>query len=310
MVGVINANSSVNFPAHQADARQSKFSLSPGDPFPAEGEVPSGDNGPVGSTSSTTATSSPATTSTVAPHSTGGSPISTGAIAGIVIACLFVVALLAALFFLLGRQRSMLQFLMSRNRSKEDHEDGLPKHGRPEMGFAAGHPIPNRYHYYGIQPDVKYKDGSFATAPPQYPHPAQAVSPTSPPVRNRSLSIAFGRDDVSNAGAGGPWELPSRDRDEEKDTGESYGNGSARDGAGSRSSWREVQRGANRIATQQQERPTMRSYSRQESHPAVHAVVVGNSSPDISDLAPSPSSSPKPQSPGPWPERKASSKTA
>lgn len=91
--------------------------LAPGEPFPSEGGVPLGDINRGGNTNTTTSQSSTtqaAKPSAASPSHTpaASSPkLSTGAIVGIVIGGVVVAVLIGALLFLLGRHKTMLQFM-------------------------------------------------------------------------------------------------------------------------------------------------------------------------------------------------------
>ena len=91
--------------------------LAPGEPFPSEGGVPSGDVSPGSSANAATSQSSSAQAANSSAASSSHTPttsshkIPTGAIVGIVIGGVVVAILIGALFFLLGRQKTMLQFI-------------------------------------------------------------------------------------------------------------------------------------------------------------------------------------------------------
>lgn len=80
--------------------------LVPGQSMPAEGSTGS-------SSGSTTTSTSSASTATSTATSSGGHSLSNGAIAGIVVACVAFVAILVALFFVLGRNRVYRQWMSS-----------------------------------------------------------------------------------------------------------------------------------------------------------------------------------------------------
>ncbi|KAL9075643.1 MAG: hypothetical protein Q9161_001394 [Pseudevernia consocians] len=117
MVAVINPNDSVSLATQKEDASNAQYMLAPGQPFPSEAGVPSGDVNPGTNANATTSQSSStqATTSSAAYASytadASSQKLSTGAIVGIVIAGVAVAVLVGALFFLLGRQKTMLQFM-------------------------------------------------------------------------------------------------------------------------------------------------------------------------------------------------------
>lgn len=102
MVGVINPNASTSLVTHRDVAFKSAFSLNPGDPFPEESE-----------TLPSSPSSSPDTISTSAPSNPNPSskpPLSTGAIAGIAVGGVVVIAVAAALFYI-DRSCSLKQAL-------------------------------------------------------------------------------------------------------------------------------------------------------------------------------------------------------
>ncbi|KAI5814502.1 hypothetical protein BZA77DRAFT_236777, partial [Pyronema omphalodes] len=93
MVGVINSNAK-NLSEYRAGARRANFQLSPGDPWPAEDASktpnPSDSKGKV-------------LTGLQPQHSDDSVKLSVGAIVGIVLGTVAIVAILGALFFFLGR---------------------------------------------------------------------------------------------------------------------------------------------------------------------------------------------------------------
>ncbi|KAG4030092.1 hypothetical protein MFRU_013g01160 [Monilinia fructicola] len=98
MIGVINANETQTFDTQLAFAENSTLEFSPNEYFPAE------------TSRTTTATSSTATSesdSVVSSHK----PFPPGAIAGIVIGAIVVIALAGALFYMCGRHRTMKEML-------------------------------------------------------------------------------------------------------------------------------------------------------------------------------------------------------
>jgi len=107
MVGAINPNSSTPISTQQTKAKDSAYMLNPGEPFPAESPLPS---------DLPSSTSVPIAVTAPQKHSAFGP----GAIAGIVIAALSVIALAAGLFFFMGRSKSLKDEV---NR-KSTHVDG------------------------------------------------------------------------------------------------------------------------------------------------------------------------------------------
>ncbi|KAF3399863.1 Extracellular serine-rich protein [Penicillium rolfsii] len=112
MVGVINPNSTETFQAQYQKALTYPYMLVPGQSMPAEGggSTASGD-----STASTTTSATAGATTSSAPSGGGGGGLSGGAIAGIVIAAVAFVAILVALFFVLGRNRVYSQWMSSQD---------------------------------------------------------------------------------------------------------------------------------------------------------------------------------------------------
>ena len=216
MVGVINPNSSVSLATQRKDASLSTYMLAPGQPFPSEdGGVPQGDINPPGSSSSSSSSSSVSTSTTPTPSapapasasstaashtSSGGVRLSAGAIAGIVIAAVFVVLLLVALFFLLGRHKSLLQ--MARVHGGNHHENApLTPGGHASMqtgmvsspyqhphqtaAFAAG-PLPSNVS--AVPPRSPYQQPHSTHAYPNSYFPASDPSNTAPPYSERGIS--------------------------------------------------------------------------------------------------------------------------
>ncbi|PWY92871.1 hypothetical protein BO70DRAFT_425522 [Aspergillus heteromorphus CBS 117.55] len=109
MVGAINPNETMTWQAQFNKAKIYPYMLVPGQSPPAEGSVP---GAPTTSTSSTsTSTSTGSSTSTSSPSASNSKPtLSTGAIIGIALGSVAFLALLGALFFLLGRNRVYSQW--------------------------------------------------------------------------------------------------------------------------------------------------------------------------------------------------------
>ncbi|PYH94083.1 hypothetical protein BO71DRAFT_399131 [Aspergillus ellipticus CBS 707.79] len=103
MVGVINPNASMTWEAQYEKAKTYPYMLVPGQSTPAEGYEPS-------SNSSSSNTSNNNNNNN---NNNSSSGLSGGAIAGIVVGSVAFVAILGALFFLLGRNRVYSQWMMS-----------------------------------------------------------------------------------------------------------------------------------------------------------------------------------------------------
>lgn len=130
-------NDSVSLARQKQDAANAPYMLVPGEPFPSEAGVPSGDVNPGSNTNAATSQSSSTQaakpSAALASHTPDASShkLSTGAIVGIVIGGAIVVFLIGALFFLLGRQKTMLQFM----RRGQYHAPGAqnPLGGQPDI---------------------------------------------------------------------------------------------------------------------------------------------------------------------------------
>ncbi|KAJ6179777.1 hypothetical protein N7519_010238 [Penicillium mononematosum] len=116
MVGVINPNKTQTWETQYARALKYPYMLLPGQPMPAEG----GGSGSGGDQSGDD-------------DSSGGKHgLSTGAIAGIAVAAVVFVALLVALFFVLGRNRVYSQWMSSEDgRTERTARWALFNHGGP-----------------------------------------------------------------------------------------------------------------------------------------------------------------------------------
>lgn len=95
MVGVINANKTQTFDTQYAYSKNASFELSPNEYFPAETSKT-----PTGAASTATSTSD-------AVAASSHKPFPPGAIAGIVVGAVAVIALAGALFYMCGRHRTM-----------------------------------------------------------------------------------------------------------------------------------------------------------------------------------------------------------
>lgn len=190
MVAVINPNSSVSLATQKQDAAESQYMLAPGQPFPSEGGVPNGDVNPTSSTSSNTS-SAPAASSSAPAKS---NKLSSGAIAGIVVAAVVIFILASALFFLWGRHRTTMQFL-KRGNNRDGYTQPNPQYPSSGPNYPPmeqqqrpspaqhmssfhspstyGQPSPAQMPY---QDPNSYHDPNFVAAPP-YAHPPQSPQP-------------------------------------------------------------------------------------------------------------------------------------
>ncbi|KAJ4314631.1 hypothetical protein N0V94_006361 [Neodidymelliopsis sp. IMI 364377] len=110
MVGGINLNSSMSIDKQRTLAMDSAYMLQPGEPFPAESPLPSGNP----ASSLLPSTSSTSTSAPAAGHIPPGG-LSTGAIIGIVIAAVCAVLFGALLFFCWGRTKSLREAIERRD---------------------------------------------------------------------------------------------------------------------------------------------------------------------------------------------------
>lgn len=180
MVGVINPNATTSLQTQKEKAAQVAYALSPGEPIPDEDP--------------NAATSSAATYVYTAPSSTGsptqatspGAAVSTddhgssfppGAIAGVVVGGVAIIALAAALFYFVGRHRSV----------KAREAAGGMLAGGNEKGFSGAHspasPMPGEP-VLGpggmVYVPAKPMDYNRMSMPPQYPQ--QPYSPQEAPL--------------------------------------------------------------------------------------------------------------------------------
>ncbi|TVY20065.1 putative GPI-anchored cupredoxin [Lachnellula arida] len=112
MVGVINPNSSWTYEAQFNYTQNATVEFSPLEYFPKE-EAPTRTTTATGATATPASTSSSAATTSPAPAATAEhkSSISTGAIVGIAIGAVAVIALAGALIYMCGRQRTVKELL-------------------------------------------------------------------------------------------------------------------------------------------------------------------------------------------------------
>ncbi|KAK0729090.1 hypothetical protein B0T21DRAFT_444793 [Apiosordaria backusii] len=101
MIGVINPNSTATFDAQLALAKQAKFQLEPGEPFPTESAR---GGGPTSTSTSTPNSSTDPDNNDDSSSGSGGGGLAPGAIAGIAIGAAAVVILAAVLLYLCGRR--------------------------------------------------------------------------------------------------------------------------------------------------------------------------------------------------------------
>ncbi|KAF2443834.1 hypothetical protein P171DRAFT_45194 [Karstenula rhodostoma CBS 690.94] len=163
MVGVINPNDTQTLQKQIDSAKEATFQVKPGDPVPAEASA------------SLHASATAAPPSTPTPH---GHILSGGAIAGIVVGGVAFLALCAALFFYVGRTKSLKEVIKHRESTIQSpaptnshfpHSPGYPpaqfspnmQHAEAGMG---GSPLP-AYGQHNAT-DANYY-GGYSPQPPQ-----------------------------------------------------------------------------------------------------------------------------------------------
>lgn len=99
MIGVINPNSTQTFAKQLEAAKEATFQVKPGDPVPAEG------------TQSLHATGTAAPSNNASNSNHHHNSLGAGAIAGIVVGAVAFLALCAALFFYVGRAKSLKEVI-------------------------------------------------------------------------------------------------------------------------------------------------------------------------------------------------------
>ncbi|KAH6642617.1 hypothetical protein C7974DRAFT_105659 [Boeremia exigua] len=125
MVGAINANSTQTLASQIQAAKDADFQLAVGDPVPQEA-TSTILNGPTGS-------------STASSSSGGGSHLSGGAIAGIVVGAVAFLVICAALFFYVGRSKSLKEVIKRQDANATGNRNSTPG---PDMGYMAHDQVP------------------------------------------------------------------------------------------------------------------------------------------------------------------------
>lgn len=184
MVGAINPNSTQTLASQVQAAAQADFQIAPGDPIPAEA-------------TSTLANYYPPT-GTPAPSngtSHGSSSLSGGAIAGIVVGSVAFLVICAALFFFVGRSKSLKETLKQQNTPNNGDAHMSQPYGAGmnygDGGLASPGFQPSRPGY-ATPPPGQHSDYGFGS-PPQYgQHSVSEQYPsgwTSPTVHQGHLSM-------------------------------------------------------------------------------------------------------------------------
>ena len=185
-------NETVSLDTQKQDAAKSQYMLAPGEPFPSEAGVPSGDVNPGSNanaaTSQSSSTQAAQPSAALASHAPDVSShkLSTGAIVGIVIGGVVVVSLIGALFFLLGRQKTMLQFMRrgqyqapgAQNPPGDQPDIVSPPPQMASFPNGSGIPYPGMPHYQESVYDTPPYTAHVAQDPLAAPQPPVAELPS------------------------------------------------------------------------------------------------------------------------------------
>ena len=185
MVGVINPTVDKTLDKQKLSAKDSSYQLAPGDPTPGEGR------------SSSAGAAAP--TSSGQSSNGGGShhTLSGGAIAGIVVGAVAFLAICAALFFYVGRAKSLKEVIKHKDATATTPAPPADPYGHPghpqSPGFPPGPFSPNMGHaeYGGQLPEYGQHNAtdahpsSWGSPPPQmaevksgFHAPVELASPT------------------------------------------------------------------------------------------------------------------------------------
>ncbi|KAF9693922.1 hypothetical protein EKO04_007808 [Ascochyta lentis] len=211
MVGGINLNSSMSIEKQRTSAMDSTYMLQPGEPFPAESPLSSGN--PASSALPSPSVSTSSNPSAGVLHNSSG--LSKGAIAGIVVAAVCAILFGALLFFCWGRTKSLREAIERKDgtvrrvsaspnqtveyKSPHHHAQShhvhnashagyqFPPHpavhpGTPSLSYGHQHQNSAGADYFPANYQVKYTN--TATTHPAY----HTVSSASPPLGNLGLN--------------------------------------------------------------------------------------------------------------------------
>lgn len=168
MVGAINPNTSTPLSTQASLAKNSSYSLNPGEPFPDEAP-----DDPV--TSPPTAVPTPST-------GKKGAGLSKAAIAGIVVSSVVVILLAASLFFFIGRSRTLESEMerkaatVARRRTPPSPSFYLPGAGAGTGASASSSPSSMSSPLMSMQKPPAYTQ-TYAYSPPPPPPPAAFGAP-------------------------------------------------------------------------------------------------------------------------------------
>lgn len=196
MVGVINANGTQDIARQISLAKEADYVILPGEPFPEEAIASM--SSMVASATTATLTAAPTSSDTAAAatadanssQSQPSSGLSGGAIAGIVIGAVAGLAILAALFFLLGRTKNMKNKLDER----EKQDRTASTFGPPSWQAPNGQYFnPNTPHASAQLPPYGHPDHGFYEQKPADETMSLTGGPMSPPLRAQSPPMGQGQ---------------------------------------------------------------------------------------------------------------------
>lgn len=166
-------NASVSLETQRTEAKASQFMLNPGEKFPDEANPSTSSVSSITASSTSRSQTSTATadssSQTAAPAAASHSKLPTGAIVGIAVGGALVALLLGALFFLLGRQTTMLQFMRRHQQPPNPHSIAPVAHVDPISPTAYGGNTPTYPAKYGTQVNAAELGSDTATYPPGSP---------------------------------------------------------------------------------------------------------------------------------------------
>ena len=192
MVGAINANGSTSVSRQIALANEADYVLLPGEPFPDERMSSASEIAQtatvetvIGAPTSDSADAESSDEAAAASHHSSG--LSGGAIAGIVVGAVAAIAILAGLFFLLGRTKSMKKRLDEKDNNAQNAANAPQQ--PPTPSFAPAYFNPGTPHQSAQLPPYgqhyPQQDYNYFEHKPEEAE-SLAGGPGSPPLRGAS----------------------------------------------------------------------------------------------------------------------------
>ncbi|KAF2200257.1 hypothetical protein GQ43DRAFT_418430 [Delitschia confertaspora ATCC 74209] len=166
MVGVINPNASMTLETQIAFAKNSTLELAPGDEIPPEatGSLTQATNGP------TATPSAGANSASTEKHDHKSTSLSGGAIAGIVVGCVAFLAICAALFFFVGRTKSLKEAINRNVATVTKITPGAPGTPAPFSDYGSPMASPMLHGYSPVpSPGMHHQSGDFSNMNTQLP---------------------------------------------------------------------------------------------------------------------------------------------